>query len=245
MAVAGSDDDPDAASGSVAGGPAKPATVEPWPLRLLRHPLLPTLVAVAFGAWLIPSWFQRSQDRQAELKVKSDLVDQVATTATTTVRHAIVLIANRKAFSSQALTDDYFATKQAWLVDLALVRTKMSTYFPDLERGWYDYSDVVTSFVAIPQPGRASQPDVAQIKDYVDTHDAAECADGAPPGNFDTQNFCALRHGIDWAALRKVGNTQFTKAYGDLGQLLLIYRDRFIATVNRAGASGFQTSWPF
>ena len=148
--------------------------------RVLRHPLMTTLIVIGLGTWLIPSWLQRSQVRQSELTVKSGIVDQIASDTTTSVRAAITRASpGAPKVSNDALKSIYFTAVQQWLVERALIRAKFATYFPDLEPAWYTYSDVVTSYLSIPQPDVASAGYVDQIKSYVTTTDASECGPGS------------------------------------------------------------------
>jgi hypothetical protein len=48
-----------------------------------------------------------------------------------------------------------------------------------------------------------------------------------------------------WRALKSVHDTGFTDAYNQLGELLLIYKDRYLAEVNDSDAAGFGARWPF
>ena len=80
----------------------------------------------------------------------------------------------------------------------------LSTCFSDLEASWYSDSDVVTSFISIPQPDVASASAVAQLKSYVESTNATECTGTAARRAFDTGRFCKLRQGIQWDALKNV-----------------------------------------
>jgi hypothetical protein len=231
------------------GNSDHPSTTRSRIGRVLGHPFTLTVLAVVVGSVLIPAWIQRSQDRQAALEIKSDLVEQIAGSTTPAVRGAIDLVVENDAKklrnASADLKRSYQRLKNEWLLNRALIRSKVSTYFPAIDECWYTYSDVVTSFISLPQPDRASKTDFNDLEKYVQDNDQGGCARVGRLVQSERGRFGDLRARIDWDSLHSQSNEGFRTSYASLGELLLIYKDGFTSTVNDSDPRGFRHGWWF
>ncbi len=210
--------------------------------RLLGSPLFLLLLGTVLASLLIPRWAAIWQDRQPELALKSTIVQETAHATTDTVREGITLALDPP--PQPSLGSNYVTLTRRWLVSRAELQTLIGTYFPDsVARCWFLYSDRVTDYIMIPRPNVSSAAAVKRIQNYL-TKPQAACAPLKDVPEFSRQRHETLTQAVgDFSALSSTGNATFKNAYASLGELLLIERDRIVATIVGTDAKGFSHGW--
>jgi hypothetical protein len=223
----------------------------------LKHPLVIAVLAGAAGALLFP-WFTRQwQDRQGELALKQNLVEQIATTSTTAVRRAISLVSGdvRAAGGEdgESFADVYPVLRNSWLISRASARAAIVTYFPETQPCWYKYERVVAAFIGLHDKNEKSRlAKIALIRDYVrsDLTQAdvvpgysASGSDGCKPlsslPRIVQARYHQLADSMKWNRFNDLDMPAFSNEYAKLGELLLIGQDRIITSIVSTEAKSF------
>lgn len=205
--------------------------------KLIVSPLGLLLVGTLLASVLIPRWTAAWQDRQPELQLKTGLVTQIAQTTTKSVRGAIAIANHRPARNVAAAR--YRALTNQWLVDRAELQTVIETYFPADAECWFEYSDRVTSFLQLPQSIESAS---GELNGYVG-HEQRHCAPLVGIAPYSMDRYTMLKTKVGNIAKLSTKNAGFKKAYGSLGELLLIDRDRIVKTIVSTPAKGFAHGW--
>jgi hypothetical protein len=212
--------------------------------KFIVSPLGLLLLGTLLASVLVPRWSAIWQDRQPELELKTGLVERMARSTTGTVRGAISLVTNPPPTKGAAAR--YRALKKEWLIDRADLQTVIGTYFsPEVARCWFVYSDMVTSYVSIPQPGQegSRSEHTRELKQYLED-ESNFCKPLVDVPSYSRQRYDRLKQRIgDVARLSSVGAGGFNGAYDSLGELLLIDRDRIVQTIVSSDAKGFAHGW--
>jgi len=118
---------------------------------LLAHPLTLLIVGALLSSLLIPSWTKQWQDRQSELQVKIDLIDQLNNSTTEMVMSVQFAILDAEG-QSQA---DYDLAYRQWEIDSRLIGSQLQAYYPNepLAKDWNQLSKEITDFYAGSQAG--------------------------------------------------------------------------------------------
>ncbi len=208
----------------------------------IASPLGLLLLGTLLASVLIPRWSAIWQDRRPELELKSGLVGRVAQSTTKTVRDA-QLLANDPPPTNVAAAR-YRTLKQRWLIDRAELQTVIGTYFStDVARCWFLYSDLLTSYLSIPQPGAPSSGPTNDLKNYVND-ERSSCTPLVAVASYSQRRYDTLKKRIgDLSALSRASNHDFKTTYASLGELLLIDRDRVVQTIVASDARGFAHGW--
>ena len=106
--------------------------------RVLAHPLTLLIVGALLSSLLIPSWTKQWQDRQSELQVKIDLVDQIDTSVT-----GMLMAVQFAVVGSESQTQaDYDRAYRQWEIDSRLIESKLQAYYPEepLAKDWNQIS---------------------------------------------------------------------------------------------------------
>jgi hypothetical protein len=111
----------------------------PWGLsdklrRVLAHPLTLLIVGALLSSLLIPSWTKQWQDRQSELQVKIDLIDQIDNSVTDMIMSVQFAVVG----SESQLQADYDRAYRQWEIDRRLIGSKLQAYYPEepLAKDW-------------------------------------------------------------------------------------------------------------
>jgi hypothetical protein len=205
-------------------------------------PLGVLLLGTLLASVLIPRWSAIWQDRQPELELKSGLVEKVAHSTTQTVRDGISLAANPP--PTKVAAPRYRALKKRWLIDRADLQTEIGTYFPAaVARCWFLYSDLITSYISLPQPGVSSSGYTRELKNYIEDEQKS-CEPLVAVAGYSQQRYDTLKQSVgDFSNLSTTRKSGFKDAYSSLGQLLLIDRDRIVQTIVASDANGFSHGW--
>jgi hypothetical protein len=202
----------------------------------LRHPLVVALVSALIASILIPLFTRQWQDRQKELDLKRDLVQQIAAASTTAVRSAVSLERGHlRAAGGEAgedRTEIYPILLNEWLTQRAITRSIVSTYFPKLAACWYAYSDLISDFAAL-YSGPAGLADEAH-RYFLDTR-PCQRVDDLPPA--ERTRYETLLGRVDWKRLKS--GPKFQGSYEALGELLLIGRDGINQSIVASQARGY------
>ena len=115
------------------------------------HPLTLLIVGALLSSLLIPSWTKQWQDRQSELQVKIDLIDQLNNSVTEMVMSVQFAILGAEG-QSQA---DYDRAYRQWEIDSRLVGSQLQAYYPTepLAKDWDRLSREITDLYAGSQAG--------------------------------------------------------------------------------------------
>jgi hypothetical protein len=209
----------------------------------LSHPLVVTFAGAILASILVPLFTRQWQDRQKELDLKRDLVQQIAGSSTTAVRGAISLEKGRLRAAGgdagEGAQDVYATLDDAWLTQRSTTLSLIATYFPGLGDCWFKYSDAISDFVAIaPINGKpkANRKKVAEIQGYINGTKTCQRIDKLPYKERST--YTSGKNTINWEAL-KSGKHGFEAAYEKLGPVLLIGRDGIVNDIVASDARGY------
>jgi hypothetical protein len=212
---------------------------------VLRHPLVIALISGALAALLFP-WFTRQwQDRQKELALKQSLVDQIATSSTSVVRHGVSLVNGQvRAAGGQpgeSPAEIYAVLRNSWLIERASARSAIVTYFPDLQSCWYRYERVIASFLGlVDRDLRKRKGKVEEIEGYVQAEPKDVCKPLSTLPAVVISRYRDLQGLLKWDAFEQNTDTAtFRGAYAILAELLLIDKDRLIKSIVSADAETF------
>ena len=197
---------------------------------VLRHPLVIALISGALAALLFP-WFTRQwQDRQRELALKQDLVERIATSSTTAVRHGVSLLNGQLRSAGgqpgESRAQIYAVLRNSWLIERATARSAIVTYFPHLQSCWHRYELVSADFLGLGDPNLAARRAKAEsIRLYVEAEPKDVCKPlSALPAEV-VSRYRELQTKIRWGAFERPAETaRFRNAYAILAELLLIER---------------------
>ena len=119
--------------------------------RMLAHPLTLLIVGALLSSLLIPSWTKQWQDRQSELQVKIDLIDQLNNSVTEMVMSVQFAILGAEG-QSQA---DYDRAYRQWEIDSRLIGSQLQAYYSNepLAKDWDQLSKGITDLYAGSQAG--------------------------------------------------------------------------------------------
>jgi hypothetical protein len=131
--------------------------------RMLAHPLTLLIVGALLSSLLIPSWTKQWQDRQTELQVKIDLIDQIDNSVTGMIMSVQFAILG----SESQLQADYDRAYRQWEVDRRLIGSKLQAYYPEepLMKDWDQVSKGITDLYA----GSCTHPRCTQQGGYSQT----------------------------------------------------------------------------
>ncbi|MHB1355681.1 MAG: hypothetical protein ACYCZF_06860 [Anaerolineae bacterium] len=131
-------------------------------LEVLKHPLVLLVVGALLSSYLIPSWTNQWQDRQAELEVKITLVNLIDETITQIVMSVQFAVLGSSS-QTQAEYDDAY---RQWEVGRQIIRSRLQAYYPGsrLLQDWEELSDAVTAFYT---RSGTQDPDERQV--YLDS----------------------------------------------------------------------------
>jgi hypothetical protein len=145
----------------------------------------------------------------------------------------------------------YSVLKNSWLIERAIPRSTIITYFPHLYSCWYSYERALADYLGlVTQYPKTKAVRVGNLKAYVDgrfvyvysqpTVRENQCASvqDLPP---DVQaRFEALKDATHWTALTyPTWHYRFKQEYAKLGEELEIAMERITMTVASADANGF------
>jgi hypothetical protein len=132
--------------------------------RVLAHPLTLLIVGALLSSLLIPSWTKQWQDRQSELQVKIDLINQLNSSVTEMVMSVQFVVVGAES-QSQA---DYDRAYRQWETDSRLLGSQLQAYYPNepLAKDWAQLSKGVTDLYRGSQAGY-SEEDFAEKKNTV------------------------------------------------------------------------------
>jgi hypothetical protein len=209
----------------------------------LAHPLVITVVSALLASVLIPLFTRQWQDRQKELDLKRDLVETIAGSSTSTVRSGISLalghISAAGGDQDEQAGEVYPRLSNTWLVQRAITRSTISTYFPGQEDCWYRYSDMLTSYLSLAAGGkRGHSGAVGEIRTFVDqTRHTCQRVGDLP--EVVQARYATLASRIKWADLVAKSKPGFGGSYAALGELLLIGKDGIVKSIVAAEARGY------
>lgn len=207
-----------------------------------REPARLLLLGTLLASVLIPRWSAISQDRQPELELKTGLVERVAQSSTETVRDAIQLV--RYPPSTEVAAARYRAITKRWLVERAELETVIGTYFP-AEVARCGSSSRTGSPITSPSQDRGlpSRGPTYDLKLYLED-ERTSCEPLLDVAGYSQQRYNSLKQKVgDFSTLSSADNDGFKDAYGSLGELLLIDRDRIVRTIVSSDAQGFSHGW--
>lgn len=131
-------------------------------LEVLKHPLVLLVVGALLSSYLIPSWTNQWQDRQAELEVKITLVNLIDETIT-----QIVMSVQFAVLGSGSQTQaEYDEAYRQWEVGRRIIRSRLQAYYPGsrLLQDWEELSEAVTIFYT-----RSGTQDPDERQAYLDS----------------------------------------------------------------------------
>ena len=224
--------------------------------RFLKHPLVIACLGALFAAFLLPFVTRQWQDRQKELELKQGLVDQIATTTTTAVRRGVSLIQGQTRAAGGETGEEpaevYALLRNSWLINRASARSRITTYFPDLQSCWYAYERVVADFLGLVDGTAAGRRGRAPaISEYINKEQPDNCEPLASLPEDVQSRYAELKQKINWSALGKpdasaqgandapVHPPGFNGAHAILAELVLIHQDRLIKSIVRSDAKSF------
>jgi hypothetical protein len=122
--------------------------------RVLAHPLTLLIVGALLSSLLIPSWTKQWQDRQSELQVKIDLIDQLNNSVTEMVMSVQYAWLGAESQSEA----DYDRAYRQWEIDSRLIGSQLQAYYPNdpLAKDWDQLSKDITDFYAGSEAGYSS-----------------------------------------------------------------------------------------
>jgi hypothetical protein len=209
----------------------------------LAHPLVVAALSALLASVLIPLFTRQWQDRQKELDLKRSLVESIAGSSTTAVRSAISLALGhvRAAGGDQGerAGEVYPRLSNTWLIQRAITRSTIGTYFPGQEDCWYRYSDMLTSYLSLAAGGkRGHSGAVSEIRSFIgETRDTCQRVGDLP--NVVQARYATLLSRIKWPDLVSTSKPGFDGSYSALGELLLIGKDGIVKSIVAADARGY------
>lgn len=104
------------------------------------------IVSALFSVLVIPKWTHRWQNRQSELRIKAEVVNQIDEAVTSTIMAIQFAVLEVKSQSPA----DYDEAYRRWEVDRRLIASQLRTYYPGghLAEEWNDLSERITAFYA-------------------------------------------------------------------------------------------------
>lgn len=120
----------------------------------LSHPLVVLLVGAAVTGLLIPTWTRRSQDRQKELELKTELVGELSESIMEmimAVQFCHMTLTRQEDVDHRSLMTELNQAYREWEVRSAVIGTKLQSYFPTttIPEEWTEFSDTVGHFYAL------------------------------------------------------------------------------------------------
>jgi hypothetical protein len=121
---------------------------------LLAHPLVVLLVGAAVTGFLIPTLTRRSQDRQKELELKTELVSELSESImemVMAVQFCHLARTSREEVDNEKLITELNQDYRKWEVRSAVIGTKLQSYFPatTIPTEWTQFSETVGQFYAL------------------------------------------------------------------------------------------------
>lgn len=108
---------------------------------------------------------------------------------------------------------------------------------------WFLFSDRITDYISIPRPGTPSRGPTHDLKLYLED-ERTSCEPLLDVAGYSQQRYNSLKQKVgDFSTLSSASNDGFKDAYGSLGELLLIDRDRIVRTIVSSDAQGFSHGW--
>lgn len=207
----------------------------------LAHPLVVTAVSALLASVLIPLFTRQWQDRQKELDLKRNLVETIAGSSTSAVRSAISLALGHVQAAGgdpkEPAGEVYPQLSNTWLIQRAITRSTIGTYFPAQEDCWYRYSDMLTSYLSLVAGKRGHAGAVAEIRSFVAQRDTCQRVPDLP--SVAQTRYGTLLSRIKWTDLDSTSKVGFAGSYSALGELLLIGKDGIVKSIVAADARGY------
>jgi hypothetical protein len=220
--------------------------------RFLGQPLVIAILAGAFSALLIPAITRQWQDTQSERDLKQKLLEQISTSGTAAISHALSL-ANGQLIAAGGQPDEghadvYQSLRDSWFTDRADARSRILVYFPRLFTCWYSFDHAVADYLSL-GAGDRSASRIANLQQYVEGDFAASYVDptapdgckplaGLPPAV--RSRFAQLKAIAIWRALAFPGDRpKFKNAYAILGEEMDVAMERVVDTIVKTHARGF------
>jgi hypothetical protein len=121
---------------------------------VLAHPLVVLLVGAAVTGFLIPTLTRRSQDRQKELELKTELVSELSESImemVMAVQFSHMTLTRGEDVDLESLEKELNQAYREWEVRSAVIGTKLQSYFPatTIPTEWREFSNTVGQFYAL------------------------------------------------------------------------------------------------
>jgi hypothetical protein len=223
---------------------------------LLSQPLAIAILAGAFGALVIPQFTRQWQDTQNERDLKQSLLEQISTSGTAAVSHALSLADGQLVAAGgqpgESHGDVYQGLRDTWFTDRADARSRILVYFPSLYTCWYSFDHAIADYLSL-GAGDRSASRIAALQSYVgsdfaNSYVGPTAPDGCRalaelPSAVQTR-FQQLKAIPMWAALALPGVdkrsvTKSRNAYAILAEEMDIAMERVVDTIVKAHAQGF------
>ncbi len=163
----------------------------------LKHPLVLLILGGVFSALLIPQVTREWQDRQREQEIKRDLLEQIATSATTAIRqgNSLVMACTERSGElstpkpkrsvcaplppnhqvraaggepGEEISEIYAVLKDSWLIRRSIPRSTIITYFPKTYSCWYSYERALADYLGlVTQSANAKKVRVDALGEFV------------------------------------------------------------------------------
>jgi hypothetical protein len=225
---------------------ASSGEAQPRLKRILAHPLTITFAGAILAAIILPLVTREWQDRQDELQLKRGLVERIAEASTTAVRDGITYIEQELNVAPEGTAVDIGATYRSWLVERAITRAVVATYFRSLDACWYGFSNAITSLLELAQTNKPSV-NTGKISDSLIQTDV-DCGWSAKVTPAQATRLDDLReklvhkgvlHAPGARGANQIPLETFRRNFSDIGELLLIGKDGVIGQIVDARARGY------